>query len=71
MYRRFVDRFACLKCKDSSRLVPFASEINSTEEIIEGKLIFTNCGVEVLIVCCLPRFVPSESCASSIGSRWN
>jgi uncharacterized protein YbaR (Trm112 family) len=67
VYRRFLDRFACPKCKDSSRLVPLASESDSTEEIIEGKLICTNCGVEVPIVRCLRRFVPSESYASSFG----
>jgi uncharacterized protein YbaR (Trm112 family) len=71
VYRRSVDRFACLKCKVGSRLVPFASENNATEEIVQGKLICTNCGVEVPIVRCLPRFVPSESYASSFGFQWN
>lgn len=71
MYRGFVDRFACLKCKGSFRLAPIAPESNSTAEIVEGKLICTNCGVEVFIVRCLPRFVPSESYASSFGFQWN
>ena len=71
MYRRSVDRFACLKCRGSFRLAPIAPESNSSEEIVEGKLICTNCGVEVPIVRCLPRFVPSESYASSFGFQWN
>ena len=71
MYRSFVDRFACLKCKGSFRLAPIARESNSTSEIVDGKLICTDCGVEVLIVRCLPRFVPSESYASSFGFQWN
>jgi SAM-dependent methyltransferase len=71
VYRSFVDRFACLKCKGSFRLAPIAPESNSTAEIVEGKLICTNCAVEVFIVRCLPRFVPSESYASSFGFQWN
>jgi len=71
VYRRSVDRFACLKCRGSFRLAPIAPESNSSEEIVEGKLICTNCGVEVPIVRCLPRFVSSESYASSFGFQWN
>lgn len=36
MYRRSVDRFACLKCKGSFRLASIAPESNSTEELVEG-----------------------------------
>ena len=71
MYRSFVDRFACLECKGSFRLAAIAPESNPTAEIVEGKLICTNCGVEVFIVRGLPRFVPSESYASSFGFQWN
>ena len=71
MHRRFLDRFACQKCEGIFRLGPIASENGSTGEIVEGEIICTSCGVVVPIVRCLPRFVPSESYASSFGFQWN
>ena len=71
MQRRFLDRFACRKCEGGFRVDPLASENNSTDEVIEGKIICTSCGAVVPIVRRLPRFVPSESYASSFGFQWN
>jgi uncharacterized protein YbaR (Trm112 family) len=71
VYRRFLDRFACPKCTGRFRLVPCAPGDNAIQEIIEGKLSCTSCGFEVAIVRCPPRFVSSESYASSFGVQWN
>ena len=71
MHRTFLDRFACQKCQGNFRLGPVASEDESTGEVVEGELICASCGVGVPIVRHLPRFVPSESYASSFGFQWN
>jgi SAM-dependent methyltransferase len=71
VHRRFLDRFACHKCKGSYQFGAVVSENNETHEIIEGELICTSCGAVVPIVRRLPRFVPSESYASSFGFQWN
>ena len=71
MHRRFLDKFVCHKCEGSYQFGPVVSEDNATHEIIEGELICTSCGAVVPIIRRLPRFVPSESYASSFGFQWS
>jgi SAM-dependent methyltransferase len=71
MQRRFIDRFVCLKCGGSLRLAPSRTANKATDEVSEGELICTGCNAVVPIVRGLPRFVPSESYASSFGFQWN
>jgi hypothetical protein len=71
VYRRFLDRFACAECKARTRVVPFAPGNGATQEIMGGKLRCASRGVEVAIVRCPPRFVSSQSYASSFRSQWN
>ena len=71
MHRRFLARFVCQKCGGGFRLGPLATESNSEAEICEGQMICASCGAVVRVVRGLPRFVPSESYASSFGFQWN
>jgi SAM-dependent methyltransferase len=69
--RRFLDRFACRKCEGDFRLDLPTSHNNAEEEILEGNLVCRSCGTIVPIIRGVPRFVPSESYASSFGFQWN
>ena len=71
MHRRFLARFVCPKCGGGFRFGPLATENNSDAEIREGQIICASCGAIVPVVRGLPRFVPSESYASSFGFQWN
>lgn len=71
MHRRFLARFVCPKCGGGFRLGPLATENSSEAEICEGQIICASCGALVPVVRGLPRFVPSESYASSFGFQWN
>lgn len=71
MHPRSLDHFACRKCEGSFRVGPVTSANDATGEIIDGHIVCVNCGASVPIVRRLPRFVPSESYASSFGFQWN
>ena len=68
MQRKFAEAFACLKCGSGLRLASAASE---NSEISEGQLACTKCEMVAPIVRSLPRFVASESYASTFGFQWN
>ena len=70
MRRRFLDRFACRKCEGDFRFDLPVSQ-NNSDEVLEGNLVCRSCGTIVPIVRGVPRFVPSESYASSFGFQWN
>jgi SAM-dependent methyltransferase len=69
--RRFLDRFACRKCEGDFRFDLPVSQSNADDEILEGNLVCRSCCTIVPIVRGVPRFVPSESYASSFGFQWN
>ncbi|MGB0034748.1 MAG: methyltransferase domain-containing protein, partial [Candidatus Acidiferrales bacterium] len=71
MQRSALDIFACPKCKGALRLASVASEDAVTGEIIEGRLECSACRAVAPVVRSLPRFVPSDSYASSFGFQWN
>lgn len=71
MQRRAIEMFACLKCGGALRLVAVESEDAATGEIMTGQLECGACSRRTPIVRWLPRFVPSESYASSFGFQWN
>jgi SAM-dependent methyltransferase len=52
-------------------LVSITDEECLNSELIEGQLECEVCHTQVPIVRCIPRFVPSESYASSFGFQWN
>jgi SAM-dependent methyltransferase len=61
----------CLRCGETLRTASVASEDVATGEIVEGLLKCRACDVQVPVVRGIPRFVPSESYASSFGFQWN
>jgi len=63
--------FLCLKCGSDLRIAATTSENARTNEITEGSLVCSGCRTTVPIVRDIPRFVPSESYASSFGFQWN
>jgi SAM-dependent methyltransferase len=69
--RQAAETFLCLKCGGDFRIASVTSENAGNGEIAEGSLVCTGCGTTVPIVRNLPRFVPSESYASSFGFQWN
>jgi SAM-dependent methyltransferase len=69
--RQAIEIFACAKCGGALRLATTESEDATTGEIVEGQLDCSACHIKVPIVRCLPRFVPSESYASTFGFQWN
>jgi SAM-dependent methyltransferase len=70
MRREVVDLFVCLKCAAGVRVASIVSECGNGE-IAEGTLACEECRHTVPILRNLPRFVPSESYASSFGFQWN
>ena len=71
MQRHAIEMFVCPKCGGALRLSAVESEDSATGEIVAGRLECGACRHDVPIVRCLPRFVPSESYASSFGFQWN
>jgi uncharacterized protein YbaR (Trm112 family) len=63
--------FLCLNCGGDFRIASVTSEDAGSGEIAEGSLVCTGCSTTVPIVRNIPRFVPSESYASSFGFQWN
>lgn len=61
----------CLRCGETLRTVSIVSEDAETGDIVEGLLECRVCDAQVPIVRSLPRFVLSESYASSFGFQWN
>lgn len=53
------------------RITSVAEEDAATGEVLEGHLDCARCQATVPIVRGIPRFVPSESYASSFGFQWN
>jgi SAM-dependent methyltransferase len=53
------------------RITSVAKEDAATGEVLEGHLECTSCHATIPIVGSLPRFVPSESYASTFGFQWN
>jgi SAM-dependent methyltransferase len=66
-----VEMFLCLKCGGDLRIGSATSEDARTSEIVEGSFICSGCSTAVPIVRSIPRFVPSQSYASSFGFQWN
>jgi SAM-dependent methyltransferase len=69
--RRALDVLACPQCEGTLNLASFTDEDCLNNEVIEGQLDCKVCHTLVPIVRCIPRFVPSESYASSFGFQWN
>ncbi|HXZ12686.1 MAG TPA: class I SAM-dependent methyltransferase [Candidatus Sulfotelmatobacter sp.] len=63
--------FACPECEGALRLAAVGSEEKVTGEIMEGELACESCRMTIPVVQSLPRFVASESYASSFGFQWN
>jgi SAM-dependent methyltransferase len=61
----------CLKCGAGLRIASISSEDVETGEVVDGVLECRGCSAQVPVVRSLPRFVPSESYASSFGFQWN
>ncbi len=70
MRRDAVKYFACLKCDEPLKLASVTSEEAASSEIVDGHLECASCRTTVPIVSHLPRFVPSETYASSFGFQW-
>jgi SAM-dependent methyltransferase len=68
--RQAVETFLCLKCGGDLQIASATSEDTGSGEIIEGSLECSVCRTTVPIVRNIPRFVPSESYASSFGFQW-
>ena len=69
--RKALDTFACLKCSGALGIGSVVSADVPTGEIVEGLLQCETCHIQVPIVRRIPRFVSSESYASSFGFQWN
>ena len=69
--RKALDTFACLKCRGILGIGSVVSTDVPTGEIVEGLLQCETCHAQVPIVRRVPRFVSSESYASSFGFQWN
>lgn len=71
MKLKALDVFQCMSCGESLRVASVASEDSATGEILEGLLECRSCHARVPVIRGIPRFVPSESYASSFGFQWN
>ena len=71
MRREAIDVFECLKCRGALRIKSVSSEDRAVAEIAEGMLECEACQASFPIVRHLPRFVPSDSYASTFGFQWN
>ena len=71
MQRKAASLFRCTRCSESLRLSAVTSEDAMTGEIVEGILECSGCRATAPIVRHIPRFVSSESYASSFGFQWN
>jgi SAM-dependent methyltransferase len=71
VHRQVVEMFLCLKCGGDLRITSATSDDAGTSEIADGCLECSGCSTTVPIVRDIPRFVPSESYASSFGFQWN
>jgi SAM-dependent methyltransferase len=71
MRRDAVGLFACLKCGGALGIADVIVEDAAAGEIAEGGLVCSACSTKVPILRNIPRFVPSESYASSFGFQWN
>jgi len=63
--------FRCTKCDETLLLSAVTSEDAVSGEIVEGMLQCSGCRATAPIVRHIPRFVASESYASSFGFQWN
>ena len=71
MRRQAIEMFACPKCGDMLRIASVKTEDAAVGEVVDGQLECGACRFMVPVVGCLPRFVTSESYASSFGFQWN
>jgi hypothetical protein len=69
--RRAEEMFLCLTCGGHFRIASVTSENAENGDIAEGSLVCAGCPTTVPTVRNIPRFVPSESYASSFGFQWN
>ncbi len=69
--RACLSTFACPKCGGRLRIASIASEDAGTGKIFEGLLECEACHAQAPVVRSIPRFVSSESYASSFGFQWN
>ena len=71
MRRKALEVFVCPACGGSLSLGLVASEDTASGDVTEGELRCEGCPSRFPIVRSIPRFVPSDSYASSFGFQWN
>jgi SAM-dependent methyltransferase len=71
MRRKVLELLACPECGESLGIVSVTPEDTAAGEITEGSLECAGCQARFPVVRSVPRFVPSESYASSFGFQWN
>jgi SAM-dependent methyltransferase len=69
--RKALDTFVCLKCSGMLRIASVALTDVPAGEIVDGVLECEVCHAQLPVVRGIPRFVSSESYASSFGFQWN
>jgi SAM-dependent methyltransferase len=69
--RKSAEMFRCTRCGETLSVAGVTNEDSSTGEVIEGQLGCPANHIGVPIVRSIPRFVASESYASSFGFQWN
>ena len=71
MRRHALNVLACPACEGALRLNSVASENLAACDVAEGELACEKCAARYPIIRGVPRFVPTESYASSFGFQWN
>ncbi|MGH9775203.1 MAG: methyltransferase domain-containing protein [Candidatus Acidiferrales bacterium] len=71
MYLRALDLYVCPKCGGPLEPAEAPRTNSRNGEIEEGRLVCEKCAGSFPVVRGIPRFVPSESYASSFGFQWN
>jgi len=69
--RHALNVLACPACEGALRLNSVASENLAACDVAEGELACEKCSARYPIIRGVPRFVPTESYASSFGFQWN
>jgi SAM-dependent methyltransferase len=71
MRREALSTFACPDCGGNLKLASQGADGAANGDVVEGRLECDACANAFPIVRGLPRFVPSESYATSFGFQWN
>jgi SAM-dependent methyltransferase len=66
--RTLLEILACPRCHAALSSTP---AVNAADDLLEGVLRCTGCGVEYPIRNGIPRFVPADNYAASFGMQWN